>query len=133
MKLVCARKNGINDIIEHKIGFDGIVVANSNNGPSFNISRKDLYLALAAKVPCGTQDEVTCINESVTWRDVNSSLPDIKIEVYGPPPTSGTRDAFVELALEADVTLSLDKKLLKERQIFLEEVMLYHTGRWQIY
>ena len=95
---LCA-ENGINDIIEHKIGFDGIVVANSNNGPSFNISRKDLYLALAAKVPCGMKDEVTCVNESVTWRDVNSSLPDIKIEVYGPPPTSGTRDAFVELAL----------------------------------
>ena len=95
---LCA-KNGIKDIIEHKIGFDGIVVANANSGPSFDISRKDLYLALAAKVPCGMQDEVTCNNEAKTWKEVNSLLPDIKIEVYGPPPTSGTRDAFVELAL----------------------------------
>ena len=95
---LCA-KNGIKDIIEHKIGFDGIVVANANSGPSFDISRKDLYLALAAKVPCGMQDEVTCNNEDKTWKEVNSLLPDIKIEVYGPPPTSGTRDAFVELAL----------------------------------
>ncbi|GIR64469.1 MAG: hypothetical protein CM15mP69_2970 [Ectothiorhodospiraceae bacterium] len=58
-----------------------------------------MYLALAAKVPCGMQDEVTCNNEAKTWKEVNSLLPDIKIEVYGPPPTSGTRDAFVELAL----------------------------------
>ena len=56
-------------------------------------------MALAAKVPCGVQDGVTCDNESKTWKDVNSSLPDIRIEVYGPPPTSGTRDAFAELGL----------------------------------
>ena len=95
---LCA-KNGINEIIEHKIGYDGIVIANAKNGPNFTISRKDLYMALAAKVPCGVQDGVTCDNESKTWKDVNSSLPDIRIEVYGPPPTSGTRDAFAELGL----------------------------------
>lgn len=95
---LCA-KNGITDIVEHKIGFDGIVVANAKNGPAFSLSRKDLYLGLAAKVPCGLQDGVTCDNEYKTWKEVNSSLPDIKIEVYGPPPTSGTRDAFAELAL----------------------------------
>ena len=95
---LCA-KNGITDIVEHKIGFDGIVMANAKGGPSFNISRKDLYMALAAKVPCGIQDGVTCENESQTWKDVNASLPNIPIEVYGPPPTSGTRDAFAELAL----------------------------------
>jgi phosphate transport system substrate-binding protein len=95
---LCA-KNGITDIVEHKIGFDGIVMANAKGGPSFNISRKDLYMALAAKVPCGFQDGVTCENESQTWKDVNASLPNIPIEVYGPPPTSGTRDAFAELAL----------------------------------
>ena len=95
---LCA-KNGITDIVEHKIGFDGIVVANAKSGPTFSLSRKDLYLGLAAKIPCGIQDGVTCDNEYKTWKEVNSSLPDIKIEVYGPPPTSGTRDAFAELAL----------------------------------
>ena len=95
---LCA-KNGITDIVEHKIGFYGIVGANAKNGPAFSLSRKDLYLGLAAKVPCGLQDGVTCDNEYKTWKEVNSSLPDIKIEVYGPPPTSGTRDAFAELAL----------------------------------
>ena len=95
---LCA-KNGINEIIEHKIGYDGIVIANAKNGPNFKLSRKDLYMALAAKVPCGIQDGVTCDNESKTWKDVNPSLPDIRIEVYGPPPTSGTRDAFAELGL----------------------------------
>ena len=95
---LCA-KNGVNEIIEHKIGYDGIVIANAKNGHNYTISRKDLYMALAAKVPCGVQDGVTCDNEAKTWKDVNPSLPDIRIEVYGPPPTSGTRDAFAELGL----------------------------------
>lgn len=64
------------------------------------LTRKDLYLALAAEVPNPSGSETLIDNPYKTWKEVNSSLPDIKIEVLGPPPTSGTRDAFVELAME---------------------------------
>lgn len=94
-----ASKNGI-EIVEVKIGYDGIVVANSKKGASLKLTRKDLYLALAAKVPNPDGSETLVANPYKTWKDVNASLPDTKIEVLGPPPTSGTRDAFVELAME---------------------------------
>ena len=93
----CAN-NGITDIVEVKIGYDGIVIANSKKSPQMKISRKDLFLALAKNVPTG--EGKTLPNPYQTWKDVNASLPDFKIEVLGPPPTSGTRDAFVELAME---------------------------------
>lgn len=90
--------NGIKDIIEVKIGFDGIVLANSKGAKPMELSRKDIFLALAKEVP-GTDGKLVA-NPNKTWKEVNSSLPDIKIEVLGPPPTSGTRDAFVELVME---------------------------------
>ena len=93
----CA-KNGITEIVEVKIGYDGIVVANSKNANLFELSRRDLFLALAKNIPL--EDGTTIPNPHKTWKDVNPNLPDIKIEVMGPPPTSGTRDAFVELAME---------------------------------
>lgn len=93
----CA-KNGITEITEVKIGYDGIVLANSKKSGLMNVSLKDLYLALAKDVP--GEDGKTMANPYMTWKDVNASLPDTKIEVLGPPPTSGTRDAFVELAME---------------------------------
>ncbi len=92
----CA-KNGVTSITEVKIGFDGIVIANSKNAPNFKLTLKDVFLALAKEVPVGGK---LVKNPYKTWKQVNSSLPDIKIEVLGPPPTSGTRDAFVELAME---------------------------------
>ena len=95
---LCA-KNGITDITEMKIGFDGIVVANAKDGPTMSITRKDLYLALAAEVPIGVMDGVTGANPYKTWNEVRADLPNIPIVVYGPPPTSGTRDAFAEIAL----------------------------------
>lgn len=95
----CAQ-NGVTDIVEVKIGYDGIVIANSKKATPFNLTRQDLFLALAANVPAGNVKGATQPNPYKTWKDVNSSLPDIKIEVLGPPPTSGTRDAFVELAME---------------------------------
>jgi len=91
--------NGVKDVIEVQIGYDGIVVANSVAAEPMNLSRKDIFLALAAKVP-GVEEGVLIENPYNTWRDVNSDLPNTKIEVLGPPPTSGTRDAFAELALE---------------------------------
>lgn len=96
---LCA-KNGVTDIVEVLIGYDGIVLANSNKASKLELTRKDLFLALAAKVPNPDGSETLVENPYKTWKDVNPTLPATKIEVLGPPPTSGTRDAFQELALE---------------------------------
>ena len=93
----CA-KNGITEILEVKVGYDGIVIANSKKSGQVELSFKDIFLALAKDVPAG--EGKTQPNPYKTWKDVNPALPDTKIEVLGPPPTSGTRDAFAELALE---------------------------------
>jgi phosphate transport system substrate-binding protein len=95
----CA-KNGVNEIIEVKIGYDGIAIANSRKTKKMRISIKDLYLGLAKEVPDPNGGERVVANPYKTWRDVNRSLPNTKIEVLGPPPTSGTRDAFTELVME---------------------------------
>ncbi|MEP3629496.1 MAG: PstS family phosphate ABC transporter substrate-binding protein [Hyphomicrobiales bacterium] len=94
---LCA-KNGVADIVEVKIGFDGIVLANSRKADVMQITRKDIFLALAKDVPDG--EGKTKPNPYKTWSDIDPNLPATKIEVLGPPPTSGTRDAFVELAME---------------------------------
>jgi len=95
---LCA-KNGVDKITEVQVGFDGIAIANSKKGPTFELSLKDVFLALAKEVP-GEKAGEWIANPYETWKDVNPSLPATKIEVLGPPPTSGTRDAFAELALE---------------------------------
>ena len=95
------RQNGVSEIVEVKIGYDGIVLANSNKGKPIRVTRKDIFLALAKDVPDPKGGEILVPNPYRTWREVNPSLPNKKIEVLGPPPTSGTRDAFVELAMEA--------------------------------
>ena len=92
--------NGVKDIIEVKIGYDGITIANAKSATKFNLSRKDLFLALAKEVPNPADPTKLIANPYKTWKDVNPTLPANKIEVLGPPPTSGTRDAFVELAME---------------------------------
>jgi phosphate transport system substrate-binding protein len=92
--------NGVTEIVEVKIGYDGIVLANSRRAKPMKLSRKDIFLALAAKVPDPKGGEKLVANPYRTWKDVNPSLPNIRIEVLGPPPTSGTRDAFAELAME---------------------------------
>lgn len=93
------QENGVKDVIEVQIGYDGIVIANSVDAKSINLSRKDLFLALAAKVPGDTEGSLID-NPYTNWEQINPLLPDIDIEVLGPPPTSGTRDAFVELGME---------------------------------
>ncbi|MCJ7558724.1 MAG: PstS family phosphate ABC transporter substrate-binding protein [Gammaproteobacteria bacterium] len=92
--------NGVKDLVEVVIGYDGIVVANSKDAPAISLTRKDLYMALAKDVPDPAGAERLVANPYKTWKDVNPGLPALKIEVLGPPPTSGTRDAFVELAME---------------------------------
>ncbi len=92
--------NGVTDIIEVLIGFDGITLANSVEADILEISRKDIFLALAKEVPNPDGGDELVENPYQQWSEVNPDLPDIDIEVIGPPPTSGTRDAFVELAME---------------------------------
>lgn len=93
----CA-ENGVTEITEVKIGYDGIVIANSREAAPFELTLRDIFLALAANVPDGNGG--TMPNPYTTWSEVNPALPAINIEVMGPPPTSGTRDAFAELAME---------------------------------
>jgi phosphate transport system substrate-binding protein len=86
-------KNGVGEILEVQIGIDGVALAEANNGPRIELTRRDIYLALAAN-PGGKP------NAAKTWRDVNPALPAIPIQMMGPPSTSGTRDALVELIIE---------------------------------
>ena len=90
-------ENGVTHVVEIRIGFDGIVIANSKKSPRLALTTKELFLALAREIPVAGK---LVPNPNRTWKDVDPSLPDRKIEVLGPPPTSGTRDAFVELAME---------------------------------
>ncbi len=91
------QKNGVTDIVELKIGFDGIVIATARSGNSFNFELNDLYEGLAKEVPGAGGQFVA--NPAKTWNQVNAGLPNQRIQVYGPPPTSGTRDAFLELGM----------------------------------
>ena len=93
-------KNGVTAITEVLIGYDGIVIANSKAAPQMTITRKELFLALAKNIPAEDGSETLVANPYKTWKEINATLPVTKIEVLGPPPTSGTRDAFVELVLE---------------------------------
>ncbi len=89
--------NGVTQIIELKIGYDGIVIATARNGAAFNLRLQDLYLGLAKDVPGANGAFVA--NPATSWNMVNPGLPAQRIQVYGPPPTSGTRDAFLELGM----------------------------------
>ncbi|WP_228124905.1 PstS family phosphate ABC transporter substrate-binding protein [Candidatus Methylospira mobilis] len=98
----CA-KAGVTDIVAVKIGYDGIVLAYSRkNTQKLDLSLKELYLALAKRIPDPVHPETESLIENPykTWSEINPRLPATRIEVLGPPPTSGTRDAFAELALE---------------------------------
>jgi phosphate transport system substrate-binding protein len=109
---LCA-SNGVKEITEIKIGYDGIVVANSRKSAKLDLTLREIFLALAKEVPAGEGKLIA--NPYKTWRDVDPSLPAVKIEVLGPPPTSGTRDAFAELAMEGGCsTFDWIKALKKE-------------------
>jgi phosphate transport system substrate-binding protein len=112
------QKNGVKEVIEVKIGYDGIVVANAKKANPMKLTRQQIYLALAKDVPDPKGSSKLLPNPYRTWKDVDSSLPNVKIEVLGPPPTSGTRDAFVELVMEKgaksfDFVKKMDKKAFK--------------------
>ncbi len=92
------KKNGVTDVVEIKVGIDGLVIAQSKSGPALALTRKQVFQALAEMVP--DKDGKLVANPNKTWADVDASLPAVKIEVLGPPPTSGTRDSFHELYME---------------------------------
>jgi phosphate transport system substrate-binding protein len=101
------RKNGVTQMIEVPIGIDGLALIESVGTPQFSLTQADIYRALAAN-PFGKP------NTAKTWKDVNPALPAIPIRVYGPPPTSGTRDAFAELILEKGCETNPAMKALKK-------------------
>jgi phosphate transport system substrate-binding protein len=105
--------NGVEEITEVKIGFDGIVLANSKDSERMSLTIPQLWLALAKDVPV---DRELKANPYRNWSEIDASLPDARIEVLGPPPTSGTRDAFVELVmLEGCAEFEAVKALDEER------------------
>lgn len=115
----CA-KNGVSEILEIKIGYDGLTIAENKAGKLTGLTRKDVYLALAKTVPGNNGSMIP--NPYKTWRDVNPTLPAVKIEVYGPPPTSGTRDSFHELYMEAGCDLENKKAChaIREDGVYVE-------------
>jgi len=90
--------NGVKDVVELTVGYDGISLAQSKQGPAMKLTLPQLFLAVAKEVP--GPDGKLIPNPYKTWSDIDKSLPNVKIEVLGPPPTSGTRDALHELLLE---------------------------------
>jgi len=104
------------DLIEVKVGYDGIVIANSKKSPVLNLTKKHIFLALGKQVPEGNKEGGKLVdNPNKKWSDVDPSLPNIKIEVLGPPPTSGTRDAFQELAIEGGCKQFPNLKAIKKQ------------------
>jgi phosphate transport system substrate-binding protein len=121
------QKNGVQDIVEVRIGYDGIVLANSKAAPQLKLSREQIFMALAKEVPVNGE---WVANPNKKWSDIDAALPAEDIEVLGPPPTSGTRDAFVELVMEeaclgteAGKALKAagDKKAVKEKCMSIRE------------
>jgi len=99
-ELESCEKNGVKEVVEVKVGYDGIVMASSKKAVPMKLTRKEIFMALAKEVPDPKGGDKMVANPYKTWKDVNKDLPAEKIEVLGPPPTSGTRDAFVEMAME---------------------------------
>lgn len=99
-ELELCRKNGINQVVELKIGYDGIAFASSSQSEKFKFRMKDLYLALAHEVADPEGRPKVVPNPYQRWKQINPELPDVPIRVLGPPPTSGTRDILVERLID---------------------------------
>ena len=99
-EIALCNSNGVEDILEIQLGFGGIVVANSNDGIDLDVSVRELFLALVAYIPDEEVPNKWNKNQYTHWDQINPEFPNIKIRVLGPPPTSGTRDAFVEIVME---------------------------------
>ncbi|PIF03960.1 MAG: phosphate-binding protein [Arcobacter sp.] len=99
-ELKLCKKNGVTDITEAVIGFDGIAFAQAKSNTSFSITKKQLLLAVAAEVP-SKDDKKLISNPYIKWSDIDTSLPNREIIIYGPPKSSGTRDAFEDMVLKS--------------------------------
>ena len=122
---------GIHNLVEVKIGFDGIVLANAKASPVMDLSKEEIYRGLAAELPDGKGGWMP--NPNKTWKDVADHLPDMQILVSGPPPTSGTRDAFAELAMEGGAEALPELEALKEtdKDEFARRAMtIRNDGAW---
>ena len=109
------KENGI-DVVEIKGGYDGIVIANSKKATLLNLTKRQIFLALAKQVPEGNKEGGNLVdNPNKKWSDIDPNLPNKKIEVLGPPPTSGTRDAFNELAIEGGCKTFPKLKAIKKQ------------------
>ncbi|MEX2643791.1 MAG: substrate-binding domain-containing protein [Acetobacterales bacterium] len=123
------KKNGVSSVSEALIGFDGLSIAVARSGRDMDLTKEQIFKALAAEV---IQDGKWVANPYKTWDQIDSSLPKAEIRVFGPPPTSGTRDAFVELAMEegchdqagyksVDATAAADKcQRMRQDGLFIE-------------
>jgi phosphate transport system substrate-binding protein len=105
-------KNGVTEIVEIKVGIDGLTIAQAKGAKPVVMTRKQVFMALGEKVP--DKDGKLIANPYKKWSEIDPSLPDVKIEVLGPPPTSGTRDSFHELFLEKGAEEFESMKALKK-------------------
>lgn len=126
-------ENGVADVVEVKIGFDGVVLANAVDATPLDLTLREIYLAFAKEVPTSDTDCTLQANPYANWSDIRVGLPDATIEAYGPPPTSGTRDAFVEIAMEggAKEVACLAELRSYDREAFAKVAhTLREDGKW---
>lgn len=124
------RANGVTDIVEVMIGFDGIVLANAKRAEAFDLTPAEIFLALAREIPVNGR---LVPNPNQRWTDISADLPDLPIQVFGPPPSSGTRDAFLELAMEAGARSLPALREIEEddSRLFVEIAhAIREDGRW---
>jgi phosphate transport system substrate-binding protein len=124
------RANGVSDIVEVMIGYDGIVLANAKRAEAFDLTPQQVFLGLAREVPVNGR---LVPNPYERWSDISSDLPDLPIQVFGPPPSSGTRDAFLELAMERGAkTLPLLADIAEDDNGLFIEIAhaIREDGKW---
>lgn len=123
-ELKLCMRNGVDKVVEAIIGYDGIVIANARGATEFDLTLEQVYLALAKEV---SVDGNVVANPHNRWSDIDPSLPDQTIEVLGPPPTSGTRDAFEELAMQGGCKKS---EAARAADIDCKKVAIRDDGPW---
>jgi phosphate transport system substrate-binding protein len=127
------QKNGVTEIVEIKIGYDGIVIANSKAATPVTLTKQEVYQALAKEI-YDPSKQAFVPNPYTKWNEINPNLPAIKIDVMGPPPTSGTRDAFAELVLAKGAEQVPEMKALKEKddkEFQRRALTLREDGAWK--
>jgi phosphate transport system substrate-binding protein len=125
------QRNGVREIVEVKIGYDGIVLSNAVSGPDMAITKQQLFMALAKELPSRGR---FIPNPFTRWSQIAPGLPDVEIDVMGPPPTSGTRDAFNELALEAGARQFAQMENLRsnnEGEFKRRATTIREDGKWK--